>query len=435
MIRMVFAVLLLGLVAGGAGAEPIGDCIPCHREKTPAAVRQWEGSAHARAKVGCEKCHGTDHEKMLRGEARVDMKVCGPCHKKAHDEHKASRHGMGLHSGWGCTRNMPNRNPNECGFCHEEGTLAPKSGVQCARFLKQSSEMGENGCNYCHSVESSCASCHTNHDTDLKIVKDPASCAKCHMGPDHPQWEMWQTSLHGTLNGSKGAELGPDCQRCHMVSGTHNVSIGITKSSAGIPYSGEKFTANREAMLKVCSQCHAPSFARRELTRDDAILKQSLAIVKEAEGIVGDLYDRKLLDPMPDKRPPHPLKGAELVLDSQLLYEDTSHIERLLFKMKKYDYARTIKGAYHQNPAYTHWYGNAELKMDLVDVKAEASRLGSRRQPLAQKSDGSSSEEQLRVLKSRMERGGMTSDEYAREKEKVLKEMSVKDAEINSKTP
>jgi len=43
--------------------------------------------------------------------------------------------------------------------------------------------------------------------------------------------------------------------------------------------------------------------------------------------------------------------------------------------MKKYDYARTVKGAYHQNPAYTHWYGNAELKMDLVDIRAEASRL------------------------------------------------------------
>ena len=38
---------------------------------------------------------------------------------------------------------------------------------------------------------------------------------------------------------------------------------------------------------------------------------------------------------MPSDRPPHPLSGAKLVTDSQMLYEDTSHIERLFFQMKK----------------------------------------------------------------------------------------------------
>ena len=160
------------------------ECLPCHRQKTPAAVSQWESSAHGRAGIGCEKCHGTDHAKILRGEARVDMKVCGACHRKALAGHTASRHGMGLHSGWGCTRNLPDRDQKECAFCHEAGSSIPKSEVQCARFLKQSSTMGELGCNRCHSVERSCASCHTNHMTDLKIVRDPASCAKCHMGPE-----------------------------------------------------------------------------------------------------------------------------------------------------------------------------------------------------------------------------------------------------------
>ena len=433
--RIMSCLSLLFLVSSAAFATTSvpsregDDCLGCHRLKTPAAVRIWEGSAHFKAKVGCAACHGSDHARIDKGEAPVTLAICGGCHKKALAEHSASRHGMSLHSGWGCTRNMEGRPPAECRFCHEEGSSLPKSGVQCARFLKQSAEMGEAGCNACHNVERSCASCHTNHGTSLAIVRDPASCAKCHMGPDHPQWEMWQTSLHGTLFTSAGPATAPSCQACHMAGGSHNVSVGITMSSGGVPYPAEKAAPARQEMLKICSDCHASAFARRELERDDAIRGQSIAIVKEAEGIVWDLSDRKLLDPMPDRRPPHPLSGGVLVTDSQMLYEDTSHIERLLFKMKKYDYARTVKGAYHQNPAYLHWYGNAELKMDLVDIRSEASRLkqaGEVRE-LLRTGQGAATpqgslEERLKVLKNKAERGALSPEEHAREKERLLRE-------------
>ncbi|HEY6007354.1 MAG TPA: hypothetical protein VIU40_03465, partial [Geobacteraceae bacterium] len=132
-----------------------------------------------------------------------------------------------------------------------------------------------------------------------------------------------------------------------------------------------------------------------------------------------------------DQRPPHPLSGAVLVTDSQMLYEDTSHIERLLFKMKKYDYARTVKGVYHQNPAYTHWYGNAELKMDLVDIKSEASRL---RERASAGSRGGATPtqrpeelgEMLKVLKKKAERGALSPTEYEREKARLLRELEGK---------
>lgn len=427
--RMLLHLLCYGAIPFLVSTAQAEDCIPCHREKTPAAVHQWEASAHFRAKVGCEKCHGSDHDKIVKGEARIDMKICGPCHEKAYKQHKASRHGMGLHSGWGCTRNLTGRDPGECRFCHEEGSATPLSGVQCARFLKQSSEMGEIGCNYCHNVESSCASCHTNHNTSLAIVRDPNSCAKCHMGPDHPQWEMWQTSLHGTLTSTAPAGTAPSCQTCHMAGGSHDVSIGITMNSGGIPYPAAQAAPARQEMLRICSQCHAPEFARKDLVRGDAVRSQSLAIVKEAEKIIWDLSDHNLLDPMPQDRPPHPLSGNKLVTDSQLLYEDTSHIERLLFKMKKYDYARTIKGAYHQNPAYAHWYGNAELKMDLVDIKSEAHRLRERsaKSPAAKADNKPAAtvvaEDALRALKKKLERGAISEEEYGKEKAKILESL------------
>ncbi len=175
------------------------DCLDCHRQKTPAAVRQWEQSAHAKASVGCADCHGSDHKALEKGLKKVGAAVCGRCHRKAFREQEASRHGRSLRAGRGCTRNQPNRDRKGCVLCHEKGSLKPLSQVECARFLKQTKEMQSLGCNRCHEVETSCASCHTSHLTDLAIVRAPRVCAKCHMGPDHPQWEMWQTSQHGAL--------------------------------------------------------------------------------------------------------------------------------------------------------------------------------------------------------------------------------------------
>jgi hydroxylamine dehydrogenase len=420
MIRLLSFLFLALLWPALAAADA---CVDCHRQRTPAAVLQWQSSAHAGAGVGCTACHGEDHERMLAGEAVVDAKVCGRCHQQAFAEHVKSRHGMGLHSGWGCTRNLRDRDPAECRFCHQQGTELPVTKTQCARFLSQSSEMGELGCNRCHQVQSNCATCHSNHLTDLKIARDPAICAKCHMGPDHPQWEMWQTSLHGVLYGSVGPEVGPSCQRCHMPGGSHDVSIGITASPSGIPLAVAKQAERREEMVGICVECHGARLVRQELTRADTIRTQSLALVKEAEQIVWDLHDRGLLDPMPAQRPPHPLSGRQLVTDGQLLYENTSHIERLLFKLKKYSYAKTIKGAYHQNPAYAHWYGNAEMKLDLVDIRAEASRLRQRQTGALPQQRGTAAEEieaGLEILKKKFDRGALNAEDYAREKARLL---------------
>ena len=419
--------VLLILWFGVACAAPslASECLECHANETPGAVAQWQQSAHA-GTVGCESCHGSDHEAILRGESPVDAKTCGACHQQAYHEHISSKHGLGLHAGWGCTRNLKDRDPRECRFCHEEGSTTPKTRVQCARFLVQSAEMRSLGCNRCHQVESSCASCHTNHLTDLQAVRSPASCATCHMGPDHPQWEMWQTSRHGVLFDALGESAGPTCQRCHMPGGTHDVSFGITMTPAMVQI-GDQRASRRQEMIALCMDCHSRSFAERELNSGDAILTQSRALVKQAESVIRDLADRDLLIPSPQDRPAHPLRGHELVLDGQMLYEDLSHVERLYFKMKKYDLAKTVKGAYHQNPAYTHWYGNAELKMTLADIKAEAARLitASSLAGIASKRPDQEStlptvEKQLQTLKRKYERGAIDLQDYERLKQELL---------------
>lgn len=418
---LVLALLLSGWAASLPAAE---SCVECHERETPAAVAQWRSSAHAQT-VGCADCHGNDHDAIVAGNAVVDTKICGRCHQAAYHQHVASRHGMGLHSGWGCTRAMDKRDPRECRFCHEEGSTRPKSTVHCARFLMQSSEMGEIGCNRCHQVESSCASCHTNHLTDLEPLRRSEICATCHMGPDHPQWEMWQTSRHGILNGISGAAVGPSCQRCHMPGGSHDVSFGITMTSGMDLLPAEVRTKRRGEMLGVCKECHAQGFSARELARDDAVRTQSVALVERAAETIRRLDDRNLLQPAPQQRPAHPLAGAKLVLDNQMLYENLSRAERLFFKMKKYDLAKAVKGAYHQNPAYTHWYGNAELKLTLAEIEAEAALLEqvAGRPPMVggQTTGGVTSQEQrLQELKRSFERGAISAADYAAEKARVL---------------
>jgi hypothetical protein len=244
------------------------------------------------------------------------------------------------------------------------------------------------------------------------------------MGPDHPQWEMWQTSRHGVLAEALGEEVGPTCQRCHMPAGSHNISFGITMSPAMTQPSGKDFEVRRQEMIGICLECHSKSFSERELNSADAILAQSKALIMEAEAIIRDIADRDLLAPSLQERPEHPLRGRDLVLDGQMLYEDISHIERLFFKMKKYDLAKTVKGAFHQNPAYTHWYGNAELKMTLVDIKAEAARLGNVQQsPPERRGVGdvyNPLEEQLQVLKRKHDRGAITDEEYSEGKQSLF---------------
>ena len=100
----------------------------------------------------------------------------------------------------------------------------------------------------------SCNACHSKHDFSSSRARQPENCGKCHLGPDHPQKEVYNESKHGIAYyaSPKGAGKGgmniykkgswvlgkdysaaPTCSTCHMgaykksngsiVKGTHNV--------------------------------------------------------------------------------------------------------------------------------------------------------------------------------------------------------------------
>ena len=43
----------------------------------------------------------------------------------------------------------------------------------------------------------SCAACHTAHRFSIAEARKPENCGKCHLGPDHPQDEIYFSSKHG----------------------------------------------------------------------------------------------------------------------------------------------------------------------------------------------------------------------------------------------
>ena len=367
--------LLLALLPAAATATPT--CVSCHQRQSPGLVAAWSASRHATEGVGCEACHGEDHDAMKGGKEGVRAAVCGTCHGEELAAHQRSKHGIALHAGTACTRNRAHpRSPGgQCLRCHEEGSTELKVRIECARFLAQTPEMRRQGCLSCHRIERQCDACHGAHTTDLTVARNPEQCGHCHMGPDHHQYEMWASSPHGIRYRAGGEAAGPSCATCHMVGASHDVSRGITMGLFGQPYPEKRRARERARMVAVCTRCHAPGFAARNLSDADAIQRQALALVSEARKVIEGLDADHLLDPSPETRPPHPLFGHRLVLGPQMLYEDLSPIEALFFRMKKFDYVTTYKGAFHQSPDYTHWYGNSFLKLDLSEIRGMAARL------------------------------------------------------------
>ncbi len=424
--RWILLSVLLVLAAADAALAKDA-CLDCHEKKTPGIVSVWRESAHARKNISCTDCHGTDADACHNRTVLADAGRCGKCHKRELADHRGSKHGIAGRAGRACTRTQPMtpEQQKSCSGCHDpsDATFVNTEG---SMFLAQSPNMQRQGCSACHAVESRCDTCHTRHATDLAPARDPATCGTCHMGPDHPQMEMWETSRHGVLFTLKGADTAPSCVTCHMQAGSHNVSRGISTQS--------NRNGEREFMLAACSRCHTRKMSERQLADADAIRTQSMSLVNEARQIVAGLEQEGLLAPSPVDRPGHPLFGKTFVLGPQMLYENLSLPESLFFKMIMFQAPTAWKGAYHQNPDYSHWFGNAPLKLSLSELASQAALLRSvdRLKKRIDAADGKNRatdnaelediKGMLRLLDEQRLRQEISEQEYRQKKKKILDE-------------
>jgi len=99
---IILSLLLFGFVSISAqnyDTKVAGNCMTCHKEKSPGIYKQWQKSKHAEHNVTCLSCHTaskSDEDAFLHEGAYiatlVTPKDCGSCHEKEAKETSESYH-------------------------------------------------------------------------------------------------------------------------------------------------------------------------------------------------------------------------------------------------------------------------------------------------------------------------------------------------------
>jgi hydroxylamine dehydrogenase len=321
--------------------EKIGDCLACHQKDTRGIFQAWVNSKHAQKRVNCITCHKS-HDEARPKKSAVEPEVCGECHKEKYAQFLGGRHS----TSWAKMKEHP-------------------------QYRALPVALRKAFCERCHNVQNKCNSCHTSHAFNPAEAKEPEACKKCHAGLAGPHDETYASSLHGTIYAvDKNTVRAPNCVSCHMYKGTHNVSFGIVYDSWGNPVtkdgkslSKEEQEEVRKEMIKgVCFQCHIKSLTLERYELADTVKQKARALLDEAEKVIRELEQEGILP-----------KGV--VLGRNQLYQESSRIEALYYRMSQFQNVYTWKGAYHFSADFAHWYGWAHLQMSLIEIKEEARKL------------------------------------------------------------
>jgi hydroxylamine dehydrogenase len=218
-------------------------CVDCHRAESPGLTQEWNHSQHGQSGVNCLDCHQAKPEDkdgfMHEGErisVIVTPKDCSTCHKTEFEQMDGSHHSKGgdilnsLDNLLGEVVGGPAAVTVGCKQCHggvveigEDGKPTPGSWPNTG--IGRINPDGSKG---------SCTACHGRHRFSKAQARTPDTCGKCHVGPDHPQIEVYNESKHGIIYRAKMDEMNlesdkwvagvdysaaPTCATCHMSAG------------------------------------------------------------------------------------------------------------------------------------------------------------------------------------------------------------------------
>lgn len=375
MSRFLLAVIFLGAsLAAAAQAKPASpqgqQCLGCHTVSTPGLVEQWKSSAHARSSVDCYSCHepndndpATFDHYGLKIAVIVTPKYCARCHAKETEQFAASHHAKAAQ--------FIGSLDNILGEIVEGGPAA------------------ENGCRQCHGSEvkylgegkfdaatwpnsgigrvnpdgsrGTCAACHGRHSFSSAQARMPENCGKCHMGPDHPQIEIYNESKHGIQFRANVAKMNleskswvvgkdysaaPTCATCHMSATatqavTHDVGARISYTLRPvISIHQENWQQRRANMQEVCSNCHATGWVDNFYRQyEDTISLYNEKFAKPAKAIMDKLYASGKLTKTP--------------FDEK--------IEWTYYELWHHEGRRARMGTAMMGPDYTQWHGFYEV--------------------------------------------------------------------------
>ena len=237
------------------------ECVDCHMTENPGLYWEWNHSQHGQSGVNCLDCHAAEegdidafeHEETLISIV-VTPKDCSKCHTTEFEEMDGSHHSKAgqilgsLDNLLGEVVGGPEAVNAGCRQCHggilefiTEGKQKgqPKPGTWPNTGIGRVNPDGSLG---------ACTACHGRHRFSKAQARTPDTCGKCHVGPDHPQIEVYNESKHGIIYRAKVDEMNlesdkwvagvdytaaPTCATCHMSAGpdegkTHNVGERIS---------------------------------------------------------------------------------------------------------------------------------------------------------------------------------------------------------------
>ena len=424
-------------------------CVECHDRTSPAIVDHWHDSTHAEKGIGCVDCHragetdvdGFDHHGQWIATVVTPLD-CSRCHEKeatefAHSHHaragnilasldnflaetvEGSREPFNPHSPTpGMNVDMVNGMASAmtgCQQCHgskvalqstdggmitvddlkpdENGVATNQDAIQLVqhdstgRPLFHAGTWPNTGIGRLNLDGSlgSCSACHSRHDFSPRRARQPENCGKCHLGPDHPQKEIYEESKHGVayrdlkhkMNlDAESWVLGedytqaPTCATCHMSGHSRNGGVVTHDPGKRISWTNrppvslvmdtdaeghvikeadpnlrqdliaDTSQAKRTRMKNVCTHCHSPSYVEAFYTQyDDFVVLYNEKFAKPGQKIMQALYENELL--------------------TQQKFDEK--IEWTWFYLWHHEGRRARHGASMMAPDYAHWHGMYEV--------------------------------------------------------------------------
>jgi len=355
--------------AMGVDTQTAGKCMTCHKEKSPGIYQQWYLSQHGAHKITCIECHGAekrDADAFMHEGAYiatlVTPKDCGKCHEKEALEVQNSYHataGEILESADAYLAHVAGGEPvaiTGCENCHGgKVKIDPDSPNKLDRKSWPNSGIGRLNPD---GSKGSCNACHTRHSFSKAQARQPEACSKCHLGPDHPQKEIYEESKHGNAYYTHPDEMNiksdrwvvgidyfeaPTCATCHMSAATdmpvtHDVGQRISWTLRP-PVSKHKdnWAVKRDNMKKVCTACHSSTFADGHYYQFDAVV---------------ELYNEKFAKPAGEI--------MKIVRENKLMENPaafSNKIEWVYWELWHHEGRRMRHGAAMMGPDYTWWHG------------------------------------------------------------------------------
>jgi hypothetical protein len=362
-------------------AASTDDCVVCHRQSTPGIVEQYGKSTMASAEVDCRDCHvvASDYPGAVEHEGTFVLNQptparCERCHTGEVAQFYQSRHSLPAYIAMTGTAGL-SADHLAMYQAIPEGTFAPDK-MRNALFAIEGPEITRFACEACHNIGrpqpdgsvGECQQCHLRHTFSLEQARKPETCNACHIGPDHPQWEIYEESPHGIAYHTGGddwnweADAGtltvsdfpaPTCATCHFsgfgsTGTTHDVGDRLTwYLFAPISERRPSWEDNLTRMQAVCRECHNSAFLEAFYADADAATEAVNDLVRESDAIMAPLKARGLLTDEPFDEP------------IDYTYFEAWH-----------HWGRTAKfGMWMQGPDYTQWHGVYELLSDLAELR------------------------------------------------------------------